>query len=479
MICRRTVLLGLGSSLTAPLWAQEQERKVWDVIVVGSGVAGLSAACSALQSGAGNVLILEKSSVVGGHSILSTGYVSGIDRRRQEKQGIVDSPELMLQNMLEIGGNKNDYELARIVCFQSESTINWLEELGVKWDEEIYQTVAGMHPRGHITSLVRAGYDYVITLLKYSLNHGASLRLKTKVIDLLTEKGRIIGVKVRNGQGQVRYIFGKSVILATGGFTANIDLRMKYDPRLGPEFPTTANPFGKTFDGATGDGLIMAQKLGAATKDTEYIQLIPFWGGRLLDYVGADIFVNLEGKRFVNEGGPWKEVSEAILMQPQQEMWAITDSQSKKGASLGIKLINKVIKKADTIEEMASQMKVSPQILRNTLETYNLNAKEGKDPLFGKKLFTQTIDHPPFYFGKEKLGVHFCCGGVRFNKNAEVINTEGKNIPGLYVCGEASGGPHGHDRMGGVALMSAFVFGKIAGYQATLFSAGTQFRTKS
>ena len=127
MICRRTILLGLGSSLTSPLWAQEQERKVWDVIVVGSGVAGLSAACSALQSGAGSVLILEKSSVVGGHSILSTGYVAGIDRRRQGRQGIVDSPELMLQNMLEIGGNKNDYELARIVCFQSESTINWLE----------------------------------------------------------------------------------------------------------------------------------------------------------------------------------------------------------------------------------------------------------------------------------------------------------------------------------------------------------------
>ena len=150
-------------------------------------------------------------------------------------------------------------------------------------------------------------------------------------------------------------------------------------------------------------------------------------------------------------------------------MWAITDSQSQKGASLGIKLMNKVIKKADTVEEMAAQMKVPKKILEETLETYNRYAKEGKDPLFGKTQFTQTIDRPPYYFGKEKLGVHFCCGGIKLNKNAEVVPTSGGIIPGLYVCGEASGGPHGHDRMGGVALMSAFVFGRIAGKEAVAF----------
>ena len=236
---------------------------------------------------------------------------------------------------------------------------------------------------------------------------------------------------------------------------------------MGKEFPTTANPFGSTFDGATGDGLLMAQRIGAATKDVEYF----FGGGRLLDYVGGDIYVNTVGKRFVNEGGSWKEVSEAILKQPGREIWAITDSQSQKGASLGIKLMNKVISKADSIEEMAAKMKVPKKILKETLETYNHYASEGKDPLFGKALFTQTIDRPPYYFGKEKLGVHFCYGGIKLNKNAEVVSTSGSIIPGLYVCGEASGGPHGHDRMGGVALMSAFVFGGIAGKQASAFRA--------
>lgn len=466
---RRKLLVAIGSSLSLPIWAGDTEEKVWDVIVVGSGAAGLSAAASALQANAQSVLIVEKGPIVGGHSILSTGYVAGVDTKRQKKLGITDSPELMLQNMLDIGGHKNDYGLAKIVCDQSENVVYWLEELGIKWDERIFQTVAGMHPRSHITSPVRAGYDYVMTLLKYVLNNGAILRLNTKAIDLICNDGTVQGILAEEKDGHIHKFSAKTVILATGGFTANVELRTKYDPRLGQEFPTTANPFGTTFDGATGDGLIMAQKLGAAIKDAEYLQLIPFWGGRLLDYVGGDIYVNTVGRRFVNEGGSWKEVSEAILQQPKREMWAITDSQSQKGASLGIKLMNKVIKKADSVEEMASQMKVPRKILKETLETYNQYAREGKDPLFGKNQFTQTIDRPPYYFGKERLGVHFCCGGIKLNKNAEVVKTSGEIIPGLYVCGEASGGPHGHDRMGGVALMSAFVFGRIAGRQATAF----------
>ncbi len=210
----------------------------------------------------------------------------------------------------------------------------------------------------------------------------------------------------------------------------------------------------------------MAQKLGAATKDAEFLQLIPFWGARLLDYVGADIYVNNQGFRFVNEAASWRDVSNAILEQDKREMWAITDSQSKKGASLGVKLMNGTVKKASTIKEMAKAMGVPIQNLEETIRSYNKFSAEGMDPIFGKKVFTQQINQPPFYFGKEKLAVHFCCGGIKLNKNAEVVKLDGSIIPGLYVCGEASGGPHGHDRLGGVALTSAFVFGRIAGRNA-------------
>lgn len=149
-------------------------------------------------------------------------------------------------------------------------------------------------------------------------------------------------------------------------------------------------------------------------------------------------------------------------------MWAITDSQSKKGANLGVKLMNGTVKKASTIKEMAKAMGVPIQNLEETIRSYNKFAAEGMDPIFDKKVFTQQINQPPFYFGKEKLAVHFCCGGIKLNKNAEVVKLDGSIIPGLYVCGEASGGPHGHDRLGGVALTSAFVFGRIAGKNAAI-----------
>lgn len=463
MLSRRNLL---ASMLLSGLPCFASEVKKWDVIVVGTGVAGLTAACSALESGAGTVLILEKSPVVGGHSILSTGYVAAVDKRRQQKAGIEDSPSLMLQNMLEVGGNLNDVELAKIVCENSEDTVYWLEKMGVKWDENIYQTVAGLHPRSHITNFVRAGYDYVMALLSSAKKMGAKLALNTKGLELIEKDGRVTGIRVQNPDGSISDLSAKSIILATGGFTANVQLRKQFDPRLTEEFPTTANPNRKSFDGATGDGLIMACKLGAATKDAEYLQLIPFWGGRLLDYVGGDIFVNNQGLRFVNEAASWREVSNAILEQDKREMWAITDSQSKKGASLGVKLMNGTVKKSSSIKEMAEVMGVPAQNLEETIQNYNKYAGEGLDPFFGKKFFTQKIEQPPFYFGKEKLAVHFCCGGIKLNKNAEVVKTDGSAIPGLYVCGEASGGPHGHDRLGGVALTSAFVFGRIAGKKA-------------
>ena len=465
MLSRRNLL---ASMLLSGLPCFASEVKDWDVIVVGPGVAGLTAACSALESGAGTVLILEKSPVVGGHSILSTGYVAAVDKRRQQKAGIEDSPSLMLQNMLEVGGNLNDVELAKIVCENSEDTVYWLEKMGVKWDENIYQTVAGLHPRSHITNFVRAGYDYVMALLSSAKKMGAKLALNTKGLELIEKDGRVTGIRVQNPDGSISDLSAKSIILATGGFTANVQLRKQFDPRLTEEFPTTANPNRKSFDGATGDGLIMACKLGAATKDAEYLQLIPFWGGRLLDYVGGDIFVNNQGLRFVNEAASWREVSNAILEQDKREMWAITDSQSKKGASLGVKLMNGTVKKSSSIKEMAEVMGVPAQNLEETIQNYNKYAGEGLDPFFGKKVFTQKIEQPPFYFGKEKLAVHFCCGGIKLNKNAEVVKTDGSTIPGLYVCGEASGGPHGHDRLGGVALTSAFVFGGIAGKNAAI-----------
>lgn len=188
--------------------------------------------------------------------------VAAVDKPRQQRAGIEDSPSLMLQNMLEVGGYLNDVELAKIVCENSEDTVYWLEKMGVKWDGNIYQTVAGLHPRSHITNFVRAGYDYVMALLSSAKRMGRQIGVEHKSFRP-NRKGR---ESYRNSRSKPRWFNNRSLCkssyLATGGFTANVELRSKFDPRLGSEFPTTANPNRKSFDGATGDGLIMAQKLG-------------------------------------------------------------------------------------------------------------------------------------------------------------------------------------------------------------------------
>ncbi len=462
---KRRSFLAFSAVGLVPVAARAAEVK-WDVIVIGSGVAGLTAAASAAEQGT-KVLLIEKSLSLGGHSILSTGYVSAVDPKRQKPLGIVDSPEKMLADMLEVGGYKNDVELARIVCENSERIVDWLEHAGVIWEDAVVQTFAGMFPRSHISSSFRAGYDYVVTLNNYAHTLGIAVALDVKAERLITNAhDEVIGVQVLEGNANAYDIHAKAVVVATGGFTANPELRMHYDPRLTPDFATTANPFKNMFDGATGDGLLMGLAIGADIKHAEYIQLIPFWGGRLLDYVGGDIFVNKEGLRFVSESAPWKTISDAILQQPSQEMWAITDAQSRKGASLAVKIANNVVYKSNTVKEMALKMNVSPHVLEKTIADYNKYAKDGIDPKFKKNIITQTIETPPYYFGKEKLGVHFCCGGLRFSPRAEVLKKNGDPIPGLYVAGEAAGGAHGHDRMGGVSMTTAFVFGRIAGIES-------------
>lgn len=451
------------------VFASGLKDTVWDVIVIGSGAAGLTAAASSKEAGARNVLLLEKAPSLGGHTIVSTGYVSAVDPPRQKTQGIVDSPELMLANMLDIGGGKNDIELARVVCENSQSAIEWLESIGVKWEPEVTQTVAGVFPRSHRSNRIRAGYDYILALNRYARKLGVSIKLRTRAKELIERYGKVEGVVVEDSSGCVYPIRSKAVVIATGGFTANTDLRQQYDSRLTSDLPTTANPSGLAFDGATGDGLIMASNIGAAKRDVQFIQLIPFLGGRLLDYVGGDIFINNRGERFVSESAQWKEISDAVLALPDKTMWAITDSQSKKGASLGIKLMNKVVMKADTVREMANVIGVDPIKLQKTLDLYNDYALSGIDLQFGKNVFSQLINTPPYYFGKEKLGVHFCCGGIYFNKRAQVIKENLEPIEGLFVAEEAGGGPHGHDRMGGVSLTTAFVFGRIAGKEAAKF----------
>ena len=240
-------------------------------------------------------------------------------------------------------------------------------------------------------------------------------------------------------------------------------MRLKYDERLDASLFTTANPTGRGFDGSTGDGILLAEKLGAQTVDMEAIQLIPLRGGRLLNYVGGHIIVDSSGKRFVDESKGVKAVGEAYLNLPDRIFWVITDSQSQKSLDLDAKLLAGTVRMADSVAEMAKEMHVSAKVLQETLDRYNQFAEQGEDKDFSKKVFTQKIDKPPFYFGREQFDIHYSCGGLKINKACQVIDKAYKPIPNLYAVGEVTGGIHGRDRLGGDSLIACFVFGKIAG----------------
>ena len=452
---------------TTQTWAAPNS---YDVIVVGSGAAGMSAAVSAAEHGARRVLVLEKAPTLGGHTIVSTGYVSAINREKLSASEIDAACEAMLAGMRSTAGNRGNVALERKLVQESADIICWLAGMGLKWESNTFQTLAGLAPRSYISSAVRAGYDYITTLNKRARFLNVEVRFSTKATELLTnENGSIRGLSALSENGAVDFS-APCVVLATGGYGGNVAMRSRYVPWLDASYPTTADPDLEGIDPATGDGIEMGAAIGAALIDMDCIMAIPFWGGRLTDYVGADIYVDSTGKRFVNEGASWKQISTQIRKQPDEQCWVITDSQSLQGASRSTKIMNGVVKSANTIEEMAAGMKVDEEVLRNTLERYNSFVRTGIDEDFGKNMFTQEINRPPYFYGKERLYVHYCCGGLKIDEQARVVGEDDLPIAGLFAAGETTGGVHGEDRMGGCSLTDCFVFGREAGKTSATYA---------
>ena len=467
MLSRRNLL---ASMLLSGIPAFASEVKDWDVIVVGTGVAGLAAACSALEAGAGNVLILEKSPVVGGHSILSTGYVAAVDKPRQQRAGIEDSPSLMLQNMLEVGGYLNDVELAKIVCENSEDTVYWLEKMGVKWDGNIYQTVAGLHPRSHITNFVRAGYDYVMALLECARRLDVKILLGHRAERLITENGHIVGAAGVCRGCQAFEARAHAVILATGGFAANTAL---LENALGPYAATlrsSANTRGILTDGAAGDGILMARAVGAKIVNMDSVLLVPYNGGRVTGYVGGDIYLTKEGRRFIDEGASWLALRQALQNLPDGKMWVLTDSGTVKNNDFSLKLMTGAVREAATLDEAAKGIGCNPAVLEETVRQYNHSVHIGRDEAFGKTTMLKALDEPPFYYGEERLNIHSTEGGVAIDTQARVLDQSEEPLLGLFAAGETVGNLHGKSRPGGNGVLACVVFGRIAGQEAAQLS---------
>lgn len=469
MTDRRSLLLTLGLLPWTGLRAHV-EHENWDVVVIGSGAAGLSAAAAASESGL-RVLVLEKQGTVGGNTLHSGGFYAAIDPARQKRQGIKDSPELFEQQILENGGGKSDPKLVRLLVAGASDMLAYLEANGMRFKDRIIEIYGAHWPRCHLPVLPN-GEGYIRTMLNIAMKNGAVIRTGMRATDLSTAKDGRIQVLVQSRREEILLTPRIGVILATGGFGANQALISRFAPRL-------AGLTNDNTPGSTGEILVAARKLGALLVDLEEVQCLPGRppGGqrrvRLHNDVSRFIFVDHEGRRFVREDERRDVLRDKVLALPDKTAFSIVDDEGlrsydilvQKETVLGVETGDAW--RGDTVEELANAMRLPPKTLQETVEAYNRSVRSKIDPL-GKnpRELRHEIKTPPFWGCYAAMTVHYTMGGVRISPKAQVLRENGTLIPGLWAAGEVTGGIHGVNRMGANGVNDALVFGRIAGLSA-------------
>ena len=481
-LAERSILAGLGfaagpsgglRAMPRPQAAQSARPSVHDVVVIGAGAAGLSAAVAAKEAGARNVLVLEKGPLIGGHTLYSSGSIAAVSPKRASSATAEDSVEQFVADALALGGRLGSADHLRRIAAGSEAALDWLEGMGVRFGAP-FIAYAEVRPRSYAMPGNSAGRNYILALARRAGELGIRIEMNARALSLKRSDARWrVALGMPNmtppsggRRDPIREIAAYAVVIATGGFTANVERRERINPLVTADLHTSANPYGRVWDGADGDGIDLAASAGGSVTSGCGLQLLPFWGGRLLDYVGGDIYVDLSGRRFVNEALSWGRIADAILRLPEKRFWVITDAQSYKGATLGIKLLNGIVKKSESIEEMADGMGIPAEVLERTITDYNRCVRDGFDPVFRKDVFAQEINKPPYYWGEEHIYVHTSLDGIATDASASVISQDGRPIPALYAAGEVAGGIFGRDRIGGGSLANCFVFGRLSGERA-------------
>ena len=490
-----------------------------DVVVIGAGGAGMTAAMTAADAGQ-KVVILESQAMVGGNSARATGGMNAAKTVYQDENefdqaagvektlataaekyadnetitalaktvseqwaayqanptGYFDSVELMELDTMVGGKGINDPELVKTLCEGTADAIDWLDENGITLHNVSSfggASVKRIHrPVNEEGKVVSVG-AYMIPLLQENCEkRGIDIVLNTTVDTILTDaNGAAVGVSGTDKDGNTVVVNAKSVILATGGFGANLDMVTQYKPELAGFMTTNAA-------GAQGQGIEMATAIGAGTVDMDQIQIHPTVEANTAALIteglrgdGA-ILVNANGERFIDEVGTRDVVSAAEIAQPGSYSWLIVDQAMADASSVIQGYIKKgYTKTGATYEELAKELDVDPATFANTMETWNGYVEAKNDPDFGRTSFANKLDTAPYYAIKVTAGVHHTMGGLKINTNTEVLNEKGEVIPGLFAAGEVTGGVHGANRLGGNAVADFTVFGRIAGAAASKYAA--------
>ncbi len=496
----------------------EDVEATYDVVVLGGGGAGLTASITAAQNGA-KVILVEKAGSLGGNTLIAGQGFNACDPERQANTEmseallgqlksyldldpadfgafaevletvkgqindyiasgsttLFDSPELHMLHTY-MGGKRTgldgtviepDLELARTFATNALDALEWAESIGAQWNDTTSTILGAMWPRSH--GLANGN---VITILTDAAKaNGVEIVTDTRANELIVENGKVVGVKATTSEGaNVTLHANSGVVLATGGFSANAPMVVEYNnywPGLSDTMPSTNAPT------ITGDGIVMAKAVGADLVGMGFAQLMhsshPVDGSLFSGIWGSaetQVFVNKEGKRYVNEYAERDVLSKAALEQTDGIFYIICDNKIAKNADVaGMEAKGNVVV-ADTLEELAEKLGIPADTFVETIERYNSFVDAQKDDDFGKPLFGEKIDEAPFVATPRSPSLHHTMGGVKIDTNTHVISTEGNVIDGLYAAGEVTGGLHAGNRLGGNAMTDFLVFGRIAGENA-------------
>lgn len=437
-----------------------------ETIVIGAGCAGLTAALQAHEIGK-QVMILEKMSRIGGNSMRASSGMNATETDLQLKNGIIDSASQFYDETYQAGGRMNDPELLHYFTSHTNGAIEWLKQFDVDLGD--LTTLGGMSlARTHRPTDTSPIGAYLVKKLAVAVEQaGIEIQTNCKVTALARSQKEYQITVIQNNQES--HFSCQNVILTTGGFGASRELIKRYAPQYA-DFKTTNH------DGATGDGLKLAQRLGAQLVQLNLVQIHPtvqqdhphtYLIGETVRGEGA-ILVNENGQRFVNELDTRKKVSNAIISQPTGHAYLILDSQVFKRVK-ALEFYQKVglVEQAESIDQLAVKINLSSQALRVTLDQWNHSVEGNNDSAFGRRTGMHPLIKKPFYAIHVAPAVHYTMGGIHIDKETHVLDENGEIIPGLFAAGEVTGGLHGNNRVGGNSIAETVVFGRQAGIQSS------------
>lgn len=442
-----------------------------DIVVIGGGAAGMSAAIEAAGEGA-EVILLEKMNYLGGNTLRATGGMNAAGTEAQRAAGIIDSTGLYLAETMESGHYLNNEDLVRLMTESSADSVSWLREFGADLSD-VGRLAGHSVSRTHRPSGGGpVGREIVPVLTMRVKELGVDVRTENRASELTYRRAKngrpavVNGVIAGTNEGREYRIRAKSVIIATGGFGASPELYVGFNPDL-KGFQTTNHP------GANGDYLELTKGLDAALVDMSFIQTHPTvepGNGVLITEAvrgNGGILVNLDGRRFTDELAYRDVLSLDILNQPRKSAWLIFDDKIRSSLSAtDTYFAQKLIAKDDSLEGLADLLRINSRGLTEAVERYNSFQEAGRDFDYGRNNLARPISAPPYYGIRVAPAVHHCMGGLNIDSDARVQSVTGQTIDGLYAAGEAAGGIHAANRLGGNSLTDAVTFGRIAGRKA-------------